>query len=257
MKRCASHWKDSPMRTARWAKLCICTVHCGDCSQAPRPGRSAAGRSLASPSPVFAAASRVALHAVRNISVMQQPEAYIGNVKEVLDQQGGIKAAETDFVLKDFMSAFERWIGTFAKQSPHASDHFLAQRESISNAYISGNAEALHPILTRNDPRLSPARRRQRIRRERRPTKLRHRRQGLPRGWHRPFRRPAKRKQWRPRLLDRPSTRSREYPGQRRRGRHAFAHDRSIPLRREWLETGPPPCRSREGTPGISVRCRW
>ena len=169
------------MRTARWAKLCICTVHCGDCSQAPRPGRSAAGRSLASPSPVFAAASRVALHAVRNISVMQQPEAYIGNVKKVLDQQGSIKAAETDLFLKDFMSAFERWIGTFATQSPHAFDHFLAQRESISNAYISGDAEALHPILTRNDPATFPrSTSRQRIRRERRPTKLRHGRQGLP-----------------------------------------------------------------------------
>lgn len=41
---------------------------------------------------------------------MQQPEAYIGNVADLLDDDGKLKKDDTRKFLKDFMDAFATWI---------------------------------------------------------------------------------------------------------------------------------------------------
>ncbi|WP_292024161.1 MULTISPECIES: NADPH-dependent FMN reductase [unclassified Brevundimonas] len=41
---------------------------------------------------------------------MQQPEAYIGNVADLLDDNGKLKKDDTRKFLKDFMDAFATWI---------------------------------------------------------------------------------------------------------------------------------------------------
>lgn len=47
-----------------------------------------------------------------NMPVMQQPEAYIGGVDKVVDEQGGFTNPATRDFCRNFMSSFERWIGS-------------------------------------------------------------------------------------------------------------------------------------------------
>jgi chromate reductase len=44
--------------------------------------------------------------------VMQQPEAYIGGVADLLDKDGKLKSEETAKFLTKFMNAFAAWIET-------------------------------------------------------------------------------------------------------------------------------------------------
>ena len=86
-----------------------------------------------------------------DLAVMQQPEAYIGNVGKLLDEHGNITSAETDKFLVGFMQSFGRWAATV--QRPHEDfDAFLARRETISNDYIAGRAGPLQEILADADP---------------------------------------------------------------------------------------------------------
>jgi NAD(P)H-dependent FMN reductase len=52
-----------------------------------------------------------------NILPLQQPEAYIGNVADVLDDDGAIKGKETDEFLTKFMIAFAKWIETYRRST--------------------------------------------------------------------------------------------------------------------------------------------
>jgi len=54
--------------------------------------------------------------------------------------------------LSGFMNAFAAWVDRSAAPAAPAFDAFLEARERISNAYIEGKAEALHPILATRDP---------------------------------------------------------------------------------------------------------
>lgn len=45
-----------------------------------------------------------------NMPAMQQPEAYIGNVTEVLDDEGNIKSKDTEKFLKKFITAYAEWV---------------------------------------------------------------------------------------------------------------------------------------------------
>ena len=86
-----------------------------------------------------------------DLAVMQQPEAYIGNVGKLLDEHGNVTSAETDKFLSGFMQSFERWATMV--QRPHEDfDAFLVRREKISNDYIAGHAAALREILADTDP---------------------------------------------------------------------------------------------------------
>ncbi|MDE2449353.1 MAG: NAD(P)H-dependent oxidoreductase [Gammaproteobacteria bacterium] len=47
-----------------------------------------------------------------NMPVMQQPEAYIGGVDKLVDEQGSFTNPSTRDFCRGFMSSFERWIGS-------------------------------------------------------------------------------------------------------------------------------------------------
>lgn len=86
-----------------------------------------------------------------NMPVMQQPEAYIGDVADLLDESGGTKA-KASAILRNFMAEFAKWIDRASAVKAPDFDRFMAERERVSNAYIEGQAEALHPILTHREP---------------------------------------------------------------------------------------------------------
>jgi NAD(P)H-dependent FMN reductase/ketosteroid isomerase-like protein len=95
-------------------------------------------------------------HAVRqaliflNMPAMQQPEAYIGNVKDLLDSRGALKNLKTRRFLSAFMAAFERWAVRVAGVDSGADfGAFLKERERIAAAYSSGNPKPLDAIVVR------------------------------------------------------------------------------------------------------------
>ena len=47
-----------------------------------------------------------------NMPALQQPEAYVGSVSQLLDDQGDIKSGDTRQFLSQFMKAFEKWLQT-------------------------------------------------------------------------------------------------------------------------------------------------
>lgn len=50
-----------------------------------------------------------------NVPTMAQPEAYIGNVADLFDEQGNLINDSTKEFLKSFMQAFEKWAQTNSK----------------------------------------------------------------------------------------------------------------------------------------------
>lgn len=47
-----------------------------------------------------------------NVLLLQQPEAYIGNVASLLNENGELINEQTRSFLKDYMAAFAKWVGT-------------------------------------------------------------------------------------------------------------------------------------------------
>lgn len=47
-----------------------------------------------------------------NVLLLQQPEAYIGNVASLLNENGELINEQTRSFLKDYMAAFTKWVGT-------------------------------------------------------------------------------------------------------------------------------------------------
>ena len=87
-----------------------------------------------------------------NMPVMQQPEAYIGRVDTLFGDTGQVTSAKTDKILAGFMTALVEWIVAVRRPGSASFEAFMEERERISNAYMSGDAKALHPILTESDP---------------------------------------------------------------------------------------------------------
>jgi hypothetical protein len=71
-----------------------------------------------------------------NIPAMQQPEAYIAKVGELLDSRGALKHRKTRKFLAEFMAAFGRWITRVGGNTAAAAfDAFMKERERIASAY--------------------------------------------------------------------------------------------------------------------------
>jgi NAD(P)H-dependent FMN reductase/ketosteroid isomerase-like protein len=87
-----------------------------------------------------------------DLAVMQQPEAYVGKVSELMDADGTITNKKTDAFLTKLMQAFERWINVVGAGAEESFEAFLARREAISGQYISGETEPLLGISTTSDP---------------------------------------------------------------------------------------------------------
>ena len=73
-----------------------------------------------------------------DLAVMQQPEAYVVNVKDVMDENGKITNEKTDALLTEFMHAFERWTQALGGRAEEGFAAFLARREAVSGEYING-----------------------------------------------------------------------------------------------------------------------
>lgn len=56
-----------------------------------------------------------------NVPCMQQPEAYIGNVTNLLNEEGRVKVEGTIEFLKKFMTAFAKWVEVNAKKEQLAN----------------------------------------------------------------------------------------------------------------------------------------
>lgn len=100
-----------------------------------------AGVVSVSPSKIGALGSNQALRQTfvfLDMPVMQQPEAYIGNVAELLDDNGSVKNGDTAAFLEDFMGALETWIRT-VRPGGSSFDTFMKQREKIAEDYVNGN----------------------------------------------------------------------------------------------------------------------
>jgi chromate reductase len=75
-----------------------------------------------------------ASHAVRqalvylNMPAMQQPEAYIAKVRDLLDSRGALKNRNTRKILAEFMVAFERWITRVGGDTAADFDAFMKER---------------------------------------------------------------------------------------------------------------------------------
>jgi NAD(P)H-dependent FMN reductase/ketosteroid isomerase-like protein len=95
-------------------------------------------------------------HAVRqalvylNMPAMQQPEAYIAKVRDLLDSRGALKNRTTRKLLAEFMVAFERWITRVGGDATADFDAFMKDRERIASAYSSGNPQPLDAIVVRD-----------------------------------------------------------------------------------------------------------
>lgn len=86
-----------------------------------------------------------------DLLVMQQPEAYVGNVGELMDARGAITSKDTDSFLERFMLAFGKWVES-AITPNEDFEGFLKRREKISSEYINGNPAPLLEISTTSDP---------------------------------------------------------------------------------------------------------
>jgi NAD(P)H-dependent FMN reductase/ketosteroid isomerase-like protein len=95
-------------------------------------------------------------HAVRqalvylNMPAMQQPEAYISKVRDLLDSHGALKNRKTRKFLSEFMTAFESWIARVAGDTAAADfDAFMQERGRIAAAFSSGNPKPLDAVVAR------------------------------------------------------------------------------------------------------------
>lgn len=86
-----------------------------------------------------------------DLAVMQQPEAYVGEVKNLMDSRGKITSAKTDAFLTNFMKAFERWASS-VRTIEEDFEAFLSRREKVSLEYINGKADPLLSLSTTDDP---------------------------------------------------------------------------------------------------------
>ncbi|RWX68881.1 NAD(P)H-dependent oxidoreductase [Mesorhizobium sp. M4B.F.Ca.ET.089.01.1.1] len=86
-----------------------------------------------------------------DMPVMQQPEAYISTVADLLDDKGGVKSSETAGYLEKFMSALEDWIRTI-RPDDASFEAFMRQREKIAEDYVNGDAKSLEAIVTHAEP---------------------------------------------------------------------------------------------------------
>lgn len=88
-----------------------------------------------------------------DMPVMQQPEAYIGGAADLFDDGGKLTSDETRGIFTKFMASFSAWVKTTRTGSGATGfDAFLAERQTIALAYVSGDASPLDAIVTGQDP---------------------------------------------------------------------------------------------------------
>jgi NAD(P)H-dependent FMN reductase/ketosteroid isomerase-like protein len=98
-------------------------------------------------------------HAIRqtfvflNMPVMQQPEAYISEARELFDDRGSLKSDETREFLSKFMSAFAQWVARNRVSGDSQSfAEFMKKRLDAARAYVNGDATPLYGIVAVTGP---------------------------------------------------------------------------------------------------------
>jgi NAD(P)H-dependent FMN reductase/ketosteroid isomerase-like protein len=98
-------------------------------------------------------------HAVRenmvflDMPMMQQPEAYIANAGDLLDDNGALRNQDSKKLFTAFMSAFAMWIArTSRNASTRSFEAFMQRRREIAQAYVTGDANLLSGILPQQGP---------------------------------------------------------------------------------------------------------
>jgi NAD(P)H-dependent FMN reductase/ketosteroid isomerase-like protein len=87
-----------------------------------------------------------------NLAVMQQPEAYVGDIGDAMNDDGEITDAKTAERLATFMEAFATWTAVHTQSPEETFEDFLVRREAISGDYIRGDAGPLREISATVDP---------------------------------------------------------------------------------------------------------
>ncbi|MGY4396458.1 NAD(P)H-dependent FMN reductase/ketosteroid isomerase-like protein [Sphingomonas sp. UYAg733] len=111
----------------------------------------------------FSGGGAAANHALRqsfvflNLAVMQQPEAYISHVDDLVDDQGRVSNEEGDKLLRRFMAGFSRWVERVGFGRAQPLDQFLSLRKAAFEAYIKGDAAPLVRMETAAPATFFPA----------------------------------------------------------------------------------------------------
>jgi NAD(P)H-dependent FMN reductase/ketosteroid isomerase-like protein len=88
-----------------------------------------------------------------NMPVLQQPELYLGQAAELLDEDGKVKDEKAGHLLEQFMSSFERWMRSVRSGNHvHDFDAFMRERQNIARDYVNGDPTSLQTILTQVEP---------------------------------------------------------------------------------------------------------
>jgi NAD(P)H-dependent FMN reductase/ketosteroid isomerase-like protein len=88
-----------------------------------------------------------------DIPVMQQPEAYIGGARDLLDEHGEVRSPEAAKMLEGFMRAFAGWTEKVCGEAGGRDfESFLEKRRGVARDYVNGKTESLDAIVTRSDP---------------------------------------------------------------------------------------------------------
>jgi NAD(P)H-dependent FMN reductase/ketosteroid isomerase-like protein len=84
-----------------------------------------------------------------NLPVMQQPEAYIGDVAHLMNAGGKIAHDDTNKFLKKFMAAFSDWVALIHSRpgSPNFAAFLAGDREAAASAYVRGDSKPLDQMV--------------------------------------------------------------------------------------------------------------
>ena len=98
-------------------------------------------------------------HALRQVlvyvdmPVLQQPELYLSNVAEVVDDKGGVKSDESRKIFSQFLEKLTTFTASASRGAAARSfKAFLERRATAAAAYVDGDAGPLGEIVTDRDP---------------------------------------------------------------------------------------------------------
>lgn len=87
-----------------------------------------------------------------NMPVLQQPEVYVGNVAELLDEAGRVKEEKTAQLFDKFLKAFAGWSRQTRAAASSDFEAFLQRREQAASAYVRGDVAPLAELVSEHDP---------------------------------------------------------------------------------------------------------
>jgi NAD(P)H-dependent FMN reductase/ketosteroid isomerase-like protein len=88
-----------------------------------------------------------------NMLVLQQPEAYVSEAGDLLNEKGAIASSKTARFFEQLMIGLERWTRTVrAAAAASGFEAFMKRRREIALDYVNGDPDSLVAVATRADP---------------------------------------------------------------------------------------------------------